>query len=336
MALSDILNNIFNKNKKAQTATQQPTEQTKTQQPNTKTLQDIIFDQCRENVNPNYIQEHAEEIEEKMLNHFYGNTNFAFYEEVSTTNFEDAYPSRIARELNEELLEKVTKTLQQYFPMEIFGKNIERFYYSSLEELLYTAQEQSHEVDFGQVCDKIKKLVFETQFFENKFIQQASHNNFDIGLFDTEMSADEFEHFRAKKYSLEEMNKLPDVVINKLNKSIEQLTYENTTLQAKLQEAIEHKTKLEEEKVNLFKDRKKLREQMKEASTDDLQRQFEDSLEAEKNYTEMIRQAKQPVEDIRAEIEDNNRSIDKKKADIMKYTQMQQYLARSRDGMGQI
>lgn len=337
MAIFDRLSKLLNKDKKVKVE-EQKQYSSNPQTPLTKTLQDIIFDQCKESVNPNYIQEHAEKLQESMLEHLErSGVSPNFYDEVSSTDFSQSYPSRIANELNQVIVEKVTKTLQQYFPMEVFGEDIKRFYLPSLENILYSAQEQSNQVDFGQVCNKINKLIFDTQYFENIFIQQASRLDMDVDLFDIEMSAAQFEQARSKTFSFEEMKQLPEIALTNLNSNISQKRTQNETLEKKLQEANNLKLQLEEQQINLFKDRKKLRERIKQDPENiALQEELENSKQAEKNYIESIRQAKTSVESIKSEIERNNHTINYLGADLKKYSQMQQYIAKSRNGMEQI
>ena len=119
--IKKIFSNIFNKNKDAQ-ETPQP------ESPKTKTLQEIIFDQCRENVNPNYIKEQSDNIYFNLIDDLRKNgTSAAFFEEVEATDFEKSYPSRIASELSKALSEKASGKLQQYFPMHLFKEDIEYF-----------------------------------------------------------------------------------------------------------------------------------------------------------------------------------------------------------------
>lgn len=265
-----------------------------------KTLQEIIFDQSKENVNPDYVKVQAEASKNARLQAL-ANTGMSLYDpmylDAESLEYDTIFVDQKAKELGDKVRDKLIVSLGSYFPQGDFAEEFDGYFRPFIKTMMEEAYRQREEVDFGQVCDRITRLVQNSNYFENKFVDAAKTGSF-IDLNDDEMTAEEFTVSREKAIDPHEMAQVPAEAMRVLTEQTKREEQRRDDSRAEADaKAIEHES-LTNQKISLLKERKSIREQLKNMPDNEaLLAELEESKLREAEFIDIIREAKVVAEE---------------------------------------
>ena len=135
-----------------------------------KTLQEIIFDQSKENVNPDYVKVQAAASKNARLQAL-ANTGMSLYDpmylDAESLEYDTIFVDQKAQELGDKVRDKLIVSLGGYCPQGDFAEEFDGYFRPFIKTMMEEAYRQREEVDFGQVCDRITRLVQNSNYFEN-------------------------------------------------------------------------------------------------------------------------------------------------------------------------
>lgn len=255
-----------------------------------KTLAEIILENCL-GKNEEYITEICEYLK--------NNEKYIFGDNQKLEEYKKLVPQHILSNLENRVKEKVAPILENYFPKELIDKYLFNFYNNCFYDLY---QIDLSKYDIKKVEKYILNIINNTNFFENCFLNSAQGAKFENSFLYDSMTNDIFNDLQKQEISYSVCQNVAKQAVESYYKIIKQTQEKMLEIQNSIQIKEHQKCEMEKQKKQLVKDRRKIREELKQKPGDNnLLERLTQSKEEEKvlieNYSAISKEIKKLKED---------------------------------------
>lgn len=259
-----------------------------------KTFAEIILKNCK-GKNEEYIRQICEYLKNNEKHIFGDNQKLEEYKKL--------VPQHILSNLENKVKEKVAPILEVYFPKELIDKYLFGFYNNCFYDLY---QIDLSKYDIKKVEQYIENIIKNTNFFENCFLESAKSGKFENSYLYDKMSVKTYSKLQQQEISYQVCKIVAEQAIISYKEII--LTTQNKIkeIENTIQQKEQQKLEMEKYKKQLVKDRRIIREQLKQDSTnigilDKLTQSKEEEQVLIEKYSAISKEIKKLKEDLQEE-----------------------------------
>lgn len=325
--IKNKLNKMHNKKKFHE---QEDSSKNSQQQYNNKTLSERLLESAKDNVNPKYFEEKSTKLAHEQVSKLEEENADPKIIELAASPMDATVVNEAIKQTSKLIQTKVMRNLKRYFPEEQFGAYMGKYFDGAVSHVIDQAYSNKNTVNFETFCNNLSNLILKTNFFENAFIQNASHCGMRYSgepdaTFD-EISDDAFMEMQTRTYTDEQMLELPKNVIEEMNTA--KVNHANNAEKHKslATEQWALHEKYTNDRIQVLKDRKPMREKFKEQPNADLSYELALSESEQEELEKMIKDAKASAQMHENSSISNKREIQEDDKYIDIYSKMETYI----------
>ena len=167
----------------------------------------------------------------------------------------------VKNRLENSIIRTVQPKIQKYMPKKVMDKYFNSFYKGCLEEL---KDIDLQKYDLQKIGEYINKLATETKFFENCFVESLRNPKTADAYLHEKMPDEVFKALLKRPITYTIIENVGKDAAKSYETSIDKINKKIKNLQKEQDEKQKEKDKIEQEKIKELKDRKKLREDIKQ------------------------------------------------------------------------